>query len=130
MKEKTIYLSGAMLGCADAECRDWREYAKLHLKGAALDPMIRDYRANPMDGMTDMVENDKADIDACNIVLVNFVKPSVGTSMEVLYGWERGKKVVLVAPRDTVVSPWLIYHSHHVFHTIEEAVAFINESNF
>lgn len=130
MKEKIVYLSGAMLGCNDAECRDWREYAKLHLKGTALDPMIRDYRASPMDGMMDMVVNDKADIDACNIVLVNFVKPSVGTSMEVLYGWERGKKIILVAPPYIVVSPWLIYHSHHVFHTVEEAVAFVNESDF
>ncbi|MDQ6785812.1 MAG: nucleoside 2-deoxyribosyltransferase [Acidobacteriota bacterium] len=129
MKEKTIYLSGAMLDCTDAECRDWREYAKLHLTGAALDPMIRDYRASPMDGMTDMVENDKADIDACDIVLVNFVKPSVGTSMEVLYGWERGKKVILVAPPEISVSPWLVYHSHRVFPAIEEAVAFINESD-
>jgi hypothetical protein len=119
-----------MLGCSDAECRDWREYAKLHLKGTALDPMIRDYRDRPMDGMMDMVAGDKADIDACNIVLVNFVKPSVGTSMEVLYGWERGKKIILIAPPHTTISPWLIYHSHHVFHTIEESVAFINELDF
>ena len=60
-----------MLGCTDEECRDRREYAKLHLKGTALDPMIRDYRDRPMDGMTYMVESDKADIDACDIVLVN-----------------------------------------------------------
>jgi len=129
LREKTIYLSGAMLDCTDAECRDWREYAKLHLKGVALDPMIRDYRASPMDGMKDMVENDKADIDRCDCVLVNFVKPSVGTSMEVLYGWERGKRIILVAPPEISVSPWLVYHSHHVFSAIEEAVAFINESD-
>lgn len=130
MREKTVYLSGAMLGCTDEECRDWREYAKLQLNGTALDPVIRDYRDRPMDGMTDMVENDKADIDACDVVLVNFVKPSVGTSMEVLYGWERGEKIILVAPHDTSVSPWLVYHSHKLFHTIEEAIVFINESNF
>lgn len=124
--EKTIYLSGAMLDCTDAECRDWREYCKANLKGRSLDPMIRDYRENPMDGMRDMVENDKADIDSCDVVLVNFVKPSVGTSMEVLYGWERGKRVVLVAAPDINVSPWLVYHSHKVFQTVEAAVAFIN----
>ena len=128
-REKTVYLSGAMLGCTDEECRDWREYAKLHLKGTALDPMIRDYRDKPMEGMMDMVINDKADIDTCDIVLVNFVKPSVGTSMEVLYGWERGKKIVLVAPRDTVISPWLVYHSHYLFHTLDDAVKFINKSD-
>ena len=127
MKERKVYLSGAMLDCTDEECRDWREFAKRNLKGVSLDPMIRDYRERPMDGMVDMVENDKADIDACDTVLVNFVKPSVGTSMEVLYGWERGKKIVLVAPIETTVSPWLIYHSHQLFHTIEDAVTYINE---
>ncbi len=75
-----------------------------------------------------MVENDKADIDACDTVLVNFVKPSVGASMEVLYGWERGKNVILVAPPDASVSPWLVYHSRQLFQTIEDAVKYINES--
>jgi nucleoside 2-deoxyribosyltransferase len=130
LKPKLVYLSGAMLDCTDEECRDWREYAKRHLKCAALDPMIRDYRKRPMDGMRDMVENDKRDIDACDTVLVNFVKPSVGTSMEVLYGWERGKNIILVASPDASVSPWLVYHSHHVFPTLDEAARFINESDF
>ena len=128
LKAKTVYLSGAMLDCTDEECRDWREYAKQNLNCATLDAMIRDYRKNPMDGMTDMVENDKADIDRCDCVLVNFVKPSVGTSMEVLYGWERGINVVLVAPPDANVSPWLVYHSRARFHSIEDAVKYINES--
>ncbi len=128
MKEKVVYLSGAMLGCTDEECRDWREYAKQHLRCATRDPMVRDYRGREMEGMIDMVENDKADIDECDTVLVNFIKPSVGTSMEILYAWERGKRIVLVAPRDTVISPWLVYHSHHVFYAIEEAVAFINRT--
>ncbi len=130
LKERIVYLSGAMLDCTDEECRDWREFAKENLNGVALDPMIRDYRDRPMDGMVDMVENDKADIDGCNAILVNFVKPSVGTSMEVLYGWERGKKIVLVAPPEISVSPWLVYHSHHVFHTVDDAIAFINETDF
>lgn len=117
-----------MLDCTDEECRDWREYAKRNLNCQSLDPMIRDYRERPMDGMIDMVENDKADIDVCDTILVNFVKPSVGTSMEVLYGWERGKHIVLVATHDIVVSPWLVYHSHRLFQTIEDAVKYINES--
>ena len=115
-----------MLDCTDAECRDWREYAKTNLQGASLDPMVRDYRANPMDGMTEMVEKDKADIDACDIVLINFVKPSVGTSMEVLYGWERGKKIVLVAPPASNCQPVARLSQSSPFPAIEEAVDFIN----
>lgn len=126
---KMVYLSGAMLGCTDEECRDWREYAKQHLRCLTRDPMVRDYRGREMDGMVDMVDNDKADIDDCDALLVNYIKPSVGTSMEILYGWERGKKVILIAPRDTVISPWLIYHSHHVFHAVDDAITYINELN-
>ena len=125
-KTGSVYLSGAMLGCTDDECRDWREYAKQHLLYDALDPMVRDYRDRPMDGMTDMVVNDKLDIDGCHTVLVNFIKPSVGTSMEVLYAWERGKTVVLVVPPRTEISPWLVYHSHHVFYSMSDALEHIN----
>ncbi len=130
LSEKVVYLSGAMLGCTDEECRDWREYAKQHLRCATRDPMVRDYRGREMEGMIDMVENDKADIDASDVVLVNFIKPSVGTSMEVLYAWERGKTVILVTPQSVVISPWLVYHSHHVFHAVEDAVAHINRTSF
>src|SRR6266404_2317251 len=105
LKKQIVYLSGAMLGCTDEECRDWRDFAKLYLKCRTLDPMVRDYRERPMDGMLDMVVNDKLDIDGCDAVLVNFIKPSVGTSMEVLYAWERGKQVVLVVPNGTVIKP-------------------------
>lgn len=115
-----------MLDCSDDECIDWREYVKQHLKCATLDPMVRDYRERPMDGMTDMVENDKADIDRCDTVLVNFIKPSVGTSMEVLYGWERGKNIILVASSEITVSPWLVYHSHQTFHGIDDALLYLN----
>ena len=126
MKAKLTYLSGAMLDCTDAECRDWREYARLNLKCSVLDPMVRDYRDRPMDGMVDMVHNDKADIDRCDTILVNFIKPSVGTSMEVLYGWERGKHIVVSASPEIVISPWLVYHSHQVFFSIDDAIEYIN----
>ena len=130
MKEKIVYLSGGMLGCMDEECRDWREYAKRQLRCATRDPVaVRDYRGREMEGMVDMVESDKADIDECDTLLVNYVKPSVGTSMEVLYAWERGKIVILVAPQNVVISPWLVYHSHHLFHTVEDAVAHINQTS-
>lgn len=38
LSEKVVYLSGAMLGCTDEECRDWREYAKQHLRCATRVP--------------------------------------------------------------------------------------------
>ena len=90
--------------------------------------MVRNYRGREMECMIDLVENDKADIDMCDTLLVNFIKPSVGTSMEILYGWERGKRVIIVASHDSTNNPWLVYHSHHVYHSVEDAVAYINQT--
>jgi hypothetical protein len=38
----------------------------------------------------------------------------VGTSMEILYGWERNKVVVIVVPDGPAPSPWLVYHNTHL----------------
>ena len=76
-----------MLGCDDAECKDWREYAKRRLKCDTRDPVVlRDFRDREQEGVVEIVEKDKADIDDCDIVLVNFIRPSVGTSMEIQPG--------------------------------------------
>ena len=86
-KDRIVYLSGAMLGCSDAECKDWREYAKRRLKCDTRDPaVLRDFRGREQEGVIEVVEKDKADIDDCDIVLVNFIRPSVGTSMEIQPG--------------------------------------------
>lgn len=127
MSEKIVYLSGAMMNCTDEECRDWRAQATQSLNCATRDPVtLRDYRGREHEAIAEVVENDKADIDDCDILLVNYIKPSVGTSMEILYAWERGKQVVLVAPRDIVLSPWLLYHSHRVFSDMQDAITYIN----
>ena len=129
MSKKVVYLSRPMMDCTDEECKDWREEAKQLLNCATRDPVaLRDYRGREHEGIAEVVEDDKADIDGCEFVLVNYIKPSVGTSMEILYAWERGKKVVLVAPRDIVLSPWLMYHSHHIFFELQDAITYINNS--
>ena len=88
--------------------------------------MVRDYRGLERDEFVAIVEKDKTDIDSCDILLVNYVEPSVGTSMEILYAWERGKVVMLVALSDQDLSPWLLYHSHKFFFTLEDAASYIN----
>lgn len=47
--------------------------------------------------------------------------------MEILYGWERGKTVVVVASQSEKLSPWLLYHQHRLFFNLEDAVAYINK---
>lgn len=125
---KTIYLCGPINGCTDEECTTWRELVKSIWEGPTLDPMRRDYRGKEGDNTRDIVELDKIDVTNSDVILVNYEKPSVGTSMEVLYAWERGKLVVVVSKWGREgLSPWLLYHSHAVSTTFEGAVSWIRE---
>jgi hypothetical protein len=119
-----IYLCGPINGCTDEECRDWREMVKLRLPNT-LDPMRRDYRGREAEAFREIVELDKIDVSASDALLVNFDRPSVGTSMEILYAWERGKLIVVVHKEGAVLSPWLVYHSHRLFTSFDAATAYL-----
>jgi nucleoside 2-deoxyribosyltransferase len=117
-----IYLAGPIFQCADNECISWREEAKAKLNGhVVVDPMERDYRGITDENYKQIVEDDKAAIDTCDVLLVNHHKPSVGTSMEILYAWERGKHIYTISDNGGV-SPWMLYHCHGIFKSIDEAV--------
>lgn len=113
-----VYLGGPINGCTDEEANGWRESVKTRLAdmGATwLDPMDRDYRGREMEpGIAEaIVHGDKSDIRGCDVLLMNAPKPSYGTAMEILYGFELGKRVVVVLPDDgREPSPWVVYHSH------------------
>jgi nucleoside 2-deoxyribosyltransferase len=121
-----IYLCGPINGCTDAECKDWREAAKAKWPDA-IDPMRRDYRGKEDESVKQIVELDKIDIMNSDVVLVNYDKPSVGTSMEILYAFERGKFVVIVADHGARISPWLRYHSHAIVGSFGAAFRFIED---
>lgn len=114
-----VYLCGPINGCTDSECIDWRTEAKQ--KFSTIDPMDRDYRGRELECINEIVELDKLDIDTCDVLLVNYVKPSVGTSMEIFYAWTLGKPIFVVAPTGIILSPWLIYHSTEILNTFEGA---------
>jgi nucleoside 2-deoxyribosyltransferase len=119
---------GPINGCTDAECKDWREFVKAQWRGPTLDPMRRDYRGKEDENFREIVEFDKIDVMNSDVVLVNYDKPSVGTSMEVLYAFERGKLVVVVAKDGVRVSPWLRYHAHKIVNSFAAALEFIQEA--
>lgn len=122
----TVYLCGPINGCTDEECRDWREFVKQGLhQEKTLDPMRRDYRGREAESVREIVELDKIDVAQSDVLLVNYTKPSVGTSMEIIYAWQLGKQIVVVAPPGESLSPWLVYHSHAVLHSFEDAVKHI-----
>ena len=118
-----VYLSGPIKDATDEEAKGWREDAEFFLGqiGVTLiNPMRRDYRDNPCSHLPGLVEQDKIDIGMSDIILVHFSRPSVGTSMEILYAWERGKRVITVS-EDYTNDAWLVYHSHHIYRTLDEA---------
>ena len=121
-----IYLCGPIAGCTDEECKDWRGAAKVRFSDS-VDPMRRDYRGREKENVQKIVELDKLDIDACECLLVNHPKPSVGSAMEILYAWERKKIIVIVCPKDVVQSPWLVYHSNVIVDTFDEAYEIIED---
>lgn len=119
-----VYLCGPINGCTDEEAKDWREAAKTRLP-YTLDPMIRDYRGKEAESYREIVELDKRDVETADVVLVNYDKPSVGTSMEVFFAWTKGKPVIVVCRREAVISPWLRYHSTKIVHSFEDAFNWI-----
>lgn len=127
MENKTkVYLCGPINGCTDAEAKNWREAVKEYFP-ASIDPMKRDYRGKELTNYREIVDLDKRDIRNSDIILVNYDKPSVGTSMEVFYAWTLGIPVVVWAAPNTRLSPWLIYHSTTIVNSLDEVVNKIQE---
>jgi nucleoside 2-deoxyribosyltransferase len=120
---KTIYLSGRISGCTDIEARGWREEVKAEYgdQYEFLDPMDRDFRLIEHEpGVAKIiVEGDKQDINASDVVLVYYVQPSVGTAMEVIFAWYLGKPVIIVTRQS--LSPWMVYHSTEIVDSFESA---------
>jgi len=108
--------------CSYTEIHGWRNDMCERLARAGntvLDPTRHGTAAT-----RDLIEQDKADIDQSDILIAYVPKPSVGTSMEVLYAWERGKAVIIYAPAHAQVSGWLHYHSHAITnHPVDAAAA-------
>tara|TARA_R110000796_G_scaffold54274_4_gene126908 strand:- start:90 stop:485 length:396 start_codon:yes stop_codon:yes gene_type:complete len=123
---KTTYLAGPINACTDHVANSWRNQvtSRLARNGTCKvrNPMDRDYRGKEAQSAAEIVVLDKRDIDASDILLVRWLKPSVGTSMEILYAWERGIPVILWLESDSDVSPWLLYHATTVVLGFTEAM--------
>ena len=90
--------------------------------------MRRDYRGreSSYESAHEIITLDKMDIDNSDFLIVNYDKPSVGTSMEVLYAWERGKPVVLISQVEfNNIPPWMIYHSTKIVYNQVDAIKWI-----
>lgn len=122
-----IYLCGPINGCTDSEASDWRNMVKSKYPDC-IDPMRRDYRGREAEVYREIVDLDKRDVEAADFILVNYDKPSVGTSMEVYHAWLHRIPVVVVCRTDTIISPWLRYHSTTIVDSFSRALAWIKRA--
>ena len=126
---KTIYLSGPIMDESAGYAREWRETAKKLLgnKFRLLDPMRRKFVDRQVDSANEIVEFDLQDVRDADIVLVNYSKPSIGTSMEVFYAsHDLGRFVVAFSSlefRDC--SPWMARYCTKILPSLESAAEYI-----
>lgn len=118
-----VYLAGPIFGCSDDEAGSWRRQATEALSPYCdvVDPMRRDFRGSELENERLIVLGDKGDIKHSDAVLVNALRPTWGTAMEVFYAADLGKKVVAFVGHQRP-SPWLRYHCEYVFPALEDCV--------
>jgi nucleoside 2-deoxyribosyltransferase len=129
--KKKIYLCGPIMDEHEGAARAWREQAVELLKKdfVLLDPMRRNFKDREVDSANEIVEFDLQDIRDADIILVNYNKNSVGTSMEVFYASHELKKfVVAFSPFSFQdCSPWMVRFSTKILPTLERACSYITE---
>jgi nucleoside 2-deoxyribosyltransferase len=126
---KTVYLSGPIMDEHEGVARKWRDIAESLLSSdfRLLDPMRRNFRDKEVDSANEIVEFDLQDIRDADIVLVNYCKPSIGTSMEVFYASQNlGKFVIAFSPfsfKDC--SPWMVRYCTKILPSLEAACEYL-----
>ena len=115
------YLCGGIFGLNDQQAMEWRTKAKeLMPEVEWLDPMERDFRGKEAGNCRAIVTQDIADINKSDVVLVWAESPSWGTAMEVVYAYQKQKRIVTHCKGP--ISPWLQYHSTVVVSTWRDTV--------
>ena len=126
---KTIYLSGPIMDENAGHAREWRVEAGRLFNGSfrLLDPMRRKFVDRQVDSANEIVEFDLQDVRDADIILVNYNKPSIGTSMEVFYASHNmGKFVVAFSPFEYKdCSPWMARFCTKIVPSLEKAVEYI-----
>ena len=127
--KKKVYLSGPIMDEHEGAARAWRELAKkvLGKDFLLLDPMRRNFKDREVDSANEIVEFDLQDVRDADILLVNYNKPSIGTSMEVFYAaHDQGKFVIAFSPfpfQD--MSPWMVRYCTKILPDLDAALDYI-----
>ena len=131
MSKKKIYLSGPIMDECPRAAATWRERATQALSEQfiLLDPMRRDFKDREVDSANEIVEFDLQDVRDADILLVNYNKPSIGTSMEVFYAaHDLGKFIVAFSPFSfQECSPWMVRYCTKILPSLESAATYLRE---
>jgi nucleoside 2-deoxyribosyltransferase len=131
MSKSNIYLCGPIMDEHEGHAREWRGRAKklLGKNFVLLDPMRRNFKDREVDSANEIVEFDLQDIRDADIVLVNYNKASIGTSMEVFYASHNLKKFVVGFSPFTFKdsSPWMVRFCTKLLPDLETACRYIKE---
>lgn len=126
---KKIYLSGPIMDEHEGVAREWRETAKRLLgdKFFLLDPMRRNFKDREVDSANEIVRFDLQDVEDADLILVNYNKPSIGTSMEIFHASHNlGKFVVAFSPFTFAdCSPWMVKYCTKILPDLEQACDYI-----
>ena len=129
-RKMTIYLSGPIMDEHEGAARDWRDAAKklLGKDFRILDPMRRKFVDRQVDSANEIVEFDLQDVRDADLLLVNYNRPSIGTSMEVFFAaHDQGKFVVAFSPLEFKdCSPWMAKFCTKILPDLETAADYIN----
>ncbi len=127
---KTIYMCGPIMDELADGAREWRQTATARLSNqfTILDPMRRNFKDREVDSANEIVEFDLQDVRQADILLVNYSKASIGTSMEVFYAaHDLGKFVVAFSPFDFQnCNPWMVRFCTKILPSLERAIDYIN----
>ena len=130
-EKKKIYLCGPIMDEHEGEARAWREKAVELLQEhfILLDPMRRNFKDREVDSANEIVEFDLQDIRDADMILVNYSKNSIGTSMEVFFAsHDLGKFVVGFSPFSFEnCSPWMVRFCTKIQPSLEKACEYFTE---
>lgn len=109
----SVYLAGPIFQRNDSEVFNWRYSAIKSLSKGGIEiynPASRDFRKKTSK-VNEIVLLDKAQIDKCDVLFANCLRPSFGTSMEIMYAYINKKIIVTCCSKEHTDSPWLKFHS-------------------
>ena len=133
--KKKIYLCGPILSRSTEEANEWRQKAIKALSATfeMLDPMRRQFSDKDLLGVNEIVQMDKKDVEAADILLVNYncarqETTLAGTAMEIFYANQLGKYVVAFSDLPIEKrSPWMIFYCTRICNSLDEAINYINK---